>query len=591
MKGWFRPLRVTLIAVLALTQAAHAGPRDVRDDSDFLRASSQSNPELNHILKAFELPKSMEDVPPPPGEGGELEHESDIHISTLASPADMIGVLEETESGFKANVWRYLTEKEAITLFSKLPKTIPPSALRDGLYRLLIAKTSPPRSNEQNWTKVRAAALLQLGAVSTAAQLLSKLPDSALDMRMVPFYAYAMMLGGKQAEACKAVQRLPQDIEPQYQRLQIFCGVVLGNGGKADLALSLREELGIPVPEWFTTVIEHLQTPTSQVTAPEGLLELSDQVIFLYGTDGAAFRKYSADTTPLEQNLQYHGTIAGNNTLQAEDRLKFLESAARYDERIHKMLKDFYDFVVLPESHPAAKRIYAYQALSKSKNVKMALDNLGQAIAQFDTPELLPLANILLREPIQVISQMLKEHKTYPNFAPKAFAILMRSDDFKHTDLWLKLMDRYQPDGVYTYLSYELQRFAKPPKVAYSPSELILPPLPHKGPLDDKERRALTRFYRLMDSIHYQVPDMTLKAQQIALDAGQPQSNLADMISAQSEKGNLPGVVLLALMAQGDKPLSYMDDATAVIISEALQKAGGTALARQFIIDAVLAYF
>lgn|GEM_PF-4892307 len=589
MKGWFKPHSIALVAALFLSQVALAGPKDVRDEADFLRGPA--NPELNHILKAFELPKHIADVPPPPGEAPEPENESDIHISDVPSPADVIGVLEESDSGFKPNVWRYLTEKEAITLFSKLPKTMPPGALRDGLYRLLFSKTIPPRSNEQNWTKVRAAALLQMGAVSTAAQLLTKLPESSLDLRMIPFYAYAMMLGGKQAEACKAVQRLPQDMEPQYQRLQIFCGVVMGNGGKADLALSLREELGIPVPDWFTTVIEHIQTPTSQVSAPGGPLELTDQAIFLYGTDGNAFRQYNADATPLDQNLQYHATIAANNTLQAEDRLKFLESAARYDNRTHKALKDFYDFVVLPESHAAAKRIYAYQALAKSKNVKMALDNLGQAIAQFDTPELLPLANILLREPIQVISLMLKDHKTTPAFAPKAFAILLRNDDFKSTDLWLKLMDRYQPDGVYTYLSYEMQRFAKPAKVAYSPSELMLPPLPHKGPLDDKERRALTRFYRLMDSMHYHVPDITLKAQQITLDAGQPQSNLAEMISAQSEKGNLPGVVLLALMAQGDKPLNYMDDATAVVICEALQKAGGIALARRFVIDAVLAYF
>lgn len=588
MRGWLKPLSAIAIGVSLCAGPVWAGPADVRDDR---ATNAGQNPNLNHILKAFELPRSDYKVPPPPDDGPAPDEHNEIRISDMPAPMDSIGVLSESNGGFKQNVWRYLTESETITLFSKLPKTIPAGSLRDGLYRLLMSQTNPPRNDAQNWTKIRTAALLQIGAVSSAAQLLAQLPDHYLDMQVIPFYAYTMILGGRNEQACKAVAKLPPDIEPQYQRLQIFCGVISGHGEKAEMALSLREEQGIPEPEWFTTAMEHIQSPTATVAAPRGLLEPTDLAMFLYGSDGSAFKEYKADALLSDQNLQYHPLIASNNALQAADRLLFLESAARYDDKAQKALKSFYDFVVLPTDHPAAKRIASYQQLSKSKNVKMALDNLGETIALFDTPELLPIANMVLREPIQLISQMLKDSKLYPSFAPKAFAIMLRSNDLKNTDLWLKLMDKHAPNGVFTYISYELQRFAAPPKAAYSPSELILPPLANADALQPKEKQALLRFYRLMATFNYHIPDATLAALHATLDAGQPATKHAEIITAQAEKGNLAGVILHAIMAQGGKDLSLLDDATAVAISSGLQKAGNPALARKFAIDAMLAHY
>lgn len=576
-----------LLLLLLFPFMALAGPEDVEDES----ATEKELLKYHHIIHELKLPTAPQPKAPPPPPPEEEEDdtienqdEGSISISDTGPPIDTLGESQY----FKNNVWRYLSDEEAVELLNRLPNPTPASILRDTTHRLLLSKGQQPRGMSRGWLKHRAAALLRMGAVSYAASLLNTVPKSYRDMEFIPFYAYAHLLSNRTEDACETIRMLPVDIEAQFQRLQIFCDALRDDFGKAELALSLKEEQGVPAPDWFATLIDSLHYTTATASSPEKDLKSTDLAMWLYSGESALGELFDKKHFLKKEQILYHSLIGTNSSFTPKTRALFLESAVQYDPVLRGKLEALYHTAKSTQLTPLGKHIKSLQVIKNATKAAKPLAETFEYLEKNATPS---LADATLLSSLNQFTRRLKAREGYLNFAPKAFAMLMRAQDIRSTKKWLAIMDRYRSNAVYTYLAHELARFAniKNGKQQSNAAQL-LPSFSIPEEANETERRALYRFFKIMRLFGYALSgDTTTLLEETDTDSDK--SETVKALEFFRKRGSVAGTLLTALNARGDKHLSNIDDAEIIATLKALKGVGHEDIAHQYAIESIVAFF
>ncbi len=139
------------------------------------------------------------------------------------------------------------------------------AALATPLYHLLANATEAPDylSSGDVWFNFRIEALVRLGFVRSAYDLLESVPRAQVTDAMLEQKALLAAVMNDWTSACAAINALPEE-KTQWPRL--FCMAKTGKQSQLNLQLSVMEEEGEPAPSWFVQLAEHLQYPEKSIT-------------------------------------------------------------------------------------------------------------------------------------------------------------------------------------------------------------------------------------------------------------------------------------------------------------------------------------
>lgn len=256
-----KPSYLILSSLWLLPGVASSGPEDVR---------GWDTPLQPHHRLELPPPKEEYQLPEPDFQLDSPIEDGQILISESASLLARQGTRTPEEAHFRASVWQFFTQSEAVSLLSDLPEQVLLPPLRRRLIALLLLEAEPPRQATDRWLSVRLAALQRLGATDEATALLSAIPPS-LRENIDPKRLYRFFLkSGQSRLACEALEgAVISDLEavPQWQRARLFCHAVQGQYSQIELASALAEERGNPFPAWFMQLVESFQY--DEVMPPE----------------------------------------------------------------------------------------------------------------------------------------------------------------------------------------------------------------------------------------------------------------------------------------------------------------------------------
>ncbi|MCI5050087.1 MAG: hypothetical protein MRY32_07130 [Rickettsiales bacterium] len=578
-----RPRQIKwLILLLSVAVPAFAGPKDVWEPE----AEKVGELKLDHVLKEVAPPVDYVPPPPPEDDGGEFE-EGKIFISEPSTPLNRLGIYKPKDVSLDANTWKYLTEKEALDKVAKLPDAPLSGMLAQTLNHLLLIEADAPRGLKKNWLTTRTLALLQLGNVSQALALLEQVPESYFDVSFRPFFAYVALLNGKKELACDTMKDQPRSDDAPYRRLEIFCDVVSKQANKADLALTLLEENGTPAPEWFKLLIESMRYSDVVIKSPEKIDESLDLAMLLSAGNRSVSKHLDFKAYLGDEHKHLHYLIAQNTNFQYRWRIPFAESAAITDPKAKMLLKELYAHANPETSGKAITRISAYQLMLRKPSVPHVA-NTHKLAAQFVTPATI---DVLLGAQLKELSRKLPHHPSYQAFSAKAYGILARNGNIDETAAWLAIMDRFQPNDVYTFIGYELKRFYTDHAKALSPSAMRLPMAAANFSDDEHAKAMLKRFYSLMPLFGYLLPEGLADELKEKDDISSDEKDAIQEIAEMGERGSVAGVILATLQASQGKPLKDVNTAVIYAAVNALKLAGKDKLAKQLMLESMLSWY
>lgn len=257
-------MRKTLaLMALALCAASPvwAGPWDVVPEP---QAPAEIEPELrpHQKLELREAPSSRpRPVLPDPPASKALLNEGQISVSESSSLLAQFGIIEPDAAGFRPDVWLYLSADDAQRYVQQVaPSSFKPLNVRLG--HVLKLRAAAPEGVSGQWFALRVQALTQLGQPYNASQMLAAMPaglDGEMDWR-ARFELFAQQ--GNPVRACDevALDARPADVSAEHWlRLALFCEAQQGAFAKIELAQSMAEEQGTPLPSWYVQLLEMVQ--------------------------------------------------------------------------------------------------------------------------------------------------------------------------------------------------------------------------------------------------------------------------------------------------------------------------------------------
>lgn len=587
-----------LVATLLLATAqAQAGPHDVGHDP-YLEPVGQLKPE--HVLKP-ETPEAdpVPAAPPPPVEEVQIQNPSGIDARDVSADdlSERIGLLSG-DQGVGENVWQYLQIDQARALLAQLPTPMPDGGLRDVVIKLLTTEARPPRGTAKGWLHDRVQALIRIGAIDDAAALLDRVPDSAFDAPLVKTHTLVMMLAGRTGQACDRVRRSSENkkhpLSPSLGRFLIYCQAQDGNFEQSELAISLKRETKDPYPEWFSSLIDAMQYPDSELQSMPEKPQPLDIAMVLAAAPQHLPQGVSLHDFAQSAYQPYHELLGASALLSASQRVGFVESSVAAGNPIgRKEIETLYRSVIVsgkPTNAEIEQRIRTYLKLVDAPNTKTALRDFYDALKAFGHNH--ALARRMLTGPLGVLSSTMRPEQPYLAYAPQAFAMLLAEGKLDDTGKWLRMMDVHREASAITYVSHELARFVTSTDKHLSPGAKQLPPFAIPDHADRDELRLLQRYFRIIPLFGYHTPDITTSMLDEKLDP--ITRNLAawpvDELKAYADAGDMAGVVLRsAAFMKGADWLEVNDEGLHMLVAS-LIASGQKPLARSILVESLLAF-
>ena len=178
-----------------------------------------------------------------------------------------------------------------------------------------------------------------------------------------------------------------------------------------------------------------------------------------------------------------------------------------------------------------------------------------------------------------------------PAYAMMALQRVVEQDALEEASPWLAMLDRQSPQTAASFVAHELVRFLKTEVApAQSSAAASLPPFAAIEALSLQEKKAMYRFYRVMEAFEMSAPPVTLalleEVPAVRADAPAPD---AAALERAAQAGNRAGYLLaLAGFLQKHPPVSLPLPALLQRIEE-LRFLREEPLARQLAAVAVLA--
>ena len=177
-------------------------------------------------------------------------------------------------------------------MMGHLPVRAPSPVMRDLMRRLLLTAAQPPATPEvqnseadtteapktkpQSLIVLRVKQLAAMGDVAGVGDLLAAIPGSITDTALLQVEANARFLANDNARACGiTAQQIQASGGAYWQKAMIFCQILAGEPEKAEMGISMLNELGAKEPTFLALTDRLLGGASgalSTVTDADGLL-------------------------------------------------------------------------------------------------------------------------------------------------------------------------------------------------------------------------------------------------------------------------------------------------------------------------------
>tara|TARA_R110002073_G_scaffold6994_2_gene40470 strand:- start:124 stop:2208 length:2085 start_codon:yes stop_codon:yes gene_type:complete len=243
-----------------------------------------------HAPAATTQPQAGQD-PARPAAGTASGSEPGVQVDTLEKiNPETAGVIGPDEGGLGFNLWQGADRAYVTALMAELPVRAPSPVMRALMRRLLLTAAQPPVSTKPadaddgdaakkkpvSLITLRVQQLAAMGDVGGVGDLLAAIPGSITDPALLQVEANARFLANDNARACGLTAHQIQAGGGAYwQKAMIFCQILAGEPGKAEIGISMLNELGAKDPAFYALSDRMLGGTTgalTTVTEADGLL-------------------------------------------------------------------------------------------------------------------------------------------------------------------------------------------------------------------------------------------------------------------------------------------------------------------------------
>ncbi len=180
---------------------------------------------------------------------------SGIEVDRLqAMTPDSAGILTAETGGLGVDIWRSTPLSTAIKILTELPVRIGSSTLSGLVRRIMLTAADPPKgqSDGEQLAVIRLQRLAAMADYPAALDLLSVMPRQGRGEGLLRAEAELRFLSGDHIAACGLVSAevLRSQVD-FWQKAMVFCQILSGDLGKAELGLTLLREVGSNDPEFF----------------------------------------------------------------------------------------------------------------------------------------------------------------------------------------------------------------------------------------------------------------------------------------------------------------------------------------------------
>lgn len=171
-----------------------------------------------------------------------------VESSPLATiDLETVGTLGPENGGLGTALWRGTERRFVEEMLPRLPVNASSPTMRDLMRRLLLTSAAAPegKNRAKSLIALRVRLLAAMGDLNGLSGLLAALPGNVTDSRLLEVEADARFLANDNARACAiAASQVEVDDSAYWQKAMVFCEILAGDPGTADLGLSLLRELG-----------------------------------------------------------------------------------------------------------------------------------------------------------------------------------------------------------------------------------------------------------------------------------------------------------------------------------------------------------
>lgn len=192
---------------------------------------------------------------------------AEVEVDALDAPdADAVGVLDERTGGLGVTMWDGSSAASVARILPMLPARTYSRPARELMRRLLLSTAAAPEGGAEGLLAMRVERLMAMGAVEDALALLEAVPQPAMTPELLRGQLDALLLLGREQDACAAADGALRDHDGAYwARLGVFCALLAGRGGEAELGLSLLREMGDQDVAFVTLAEAALDLPVPEL--------------------------------------------------------------------------------------------------------------------------------------------------------------------------------------------------------------------------------------------------------------------------------------------------------------------------------------
>lgn len=392
-----------------------------------------------------------------PAPGAPSGGEPGVQVDTLDKvDPETAGVIGPDEGGLGFDLWQGADRAYVAALMTDLPVRAPSPVMRALMRRLLLTAAQPPalakpaegdgadaaKTKPVSLITLRVQQLAAMGDVAGVGDLLAAIPGSITDPALLQVEANARFLANDNARACGITAHQIQAGGGAYwQKAMIFCQILAGEPEKAEIGISMLNELGARDPAFYALSDRLLGGTTGElttVTEADGLLLAMAR---------AAKTPLPADATRSDRPGVLRA-IAVNPNVGPDIRLEAAERAEAAGALDTEALRQLYSSVTFDPGDlkrslsradeiggPVARALLYHSALSQTvptaqaeiidKALKIAVGEgrYGAAARVFHplVSKIPPSADLLW-------------------FAPDAVRLMLSTDDPTGAEAWFKLL-------------------------------------------------------------------------------------------------------------------------------------------------------
>ena len=228
-----------------------------------------------------------------PVQGAGFGREPGVQVDTLEKVnPETAGAISLDEGGLGFNLWQGTDRAYVSALMSELPVRAPSPVMRALMRRLLLTAAQPPapakpvegdgaddgatKAAPKSLITLRVQKLAAMGDVAGVGDLLAAIPGSVSDPELLKVEANARFLANDNARACAiTAQQILAGGAAYWQKAMIFCQILAGDPEKAEMGISMLNELGTKEPTFYALTDRLLGGTTGALTTvseADGLL-------------------------------------------------------------------------------------------------------------------------------------------------------------------------------------------------------------------------------------------------------------------------------------------------------------------------------